>query len=447
MAGEDSPRRENAEDGTERNALNGREHRATGADLSRKPTPTDNPKRPPRQPSVNAIEASRRARKPQSTRSGAAPGEDPKFPVPAIEPASPAKRADSDPWTVPQSVRDRFVQDGNRFFFPDGTAAFKDLGRKLTTASENTQVVHSLIQIARSRGWTEVAVTGTERFREEAWRQGRLAGLNVRGFRPTEEQQAQLIRALARNAERPSDRADSISSDLASTAPRPRPTEPQALTRAPGIGAEARTSAQERIAGRLLEHGRDSYRHDPTEDPSYFVRLQTPLGPREVWGKDIERAVAKSLTQPKVGDEVVLQRTGRDAVTVKRAEKNPQGEVTPRDVGVYRNRWVIEKREFFEEREKAANTLRDTSIEARQGTEKHPELAGSYLSLRAAELVARRMRDPQDQQRFIALVRGALADSIARGEPLQPVRLRERAPQQRSIIRATPEPGQALVRG
>jgi hypothetical protein len=32
----------------------------------------------------------------------------------------------------------------------------------------------------------------------------------------------------------------------------------------------------------------------------------------------------------------------------------------------------------------------------------------------------------EDQRRFVAHVRGALADDIERGEPLQPVRLRER---------------------
>ena len=55
-------------------------------------------------------------------------------------------RGDSDPWTVPESVRNRFVQDGHRFYFPDGAPAFKDQGRRLTTPSDNTQVVHSLIR-------------------------------------------------------------------------------------------------------------------------------------------------------------------------------------------------------------------------------------------------------------------------------------------------------------
>ena len=180
-------------------------------------------------------------------------------------------RGDSDPWTVPQSVRDRFVQDGHRFYFPDGAPAFKDLGRRLTTASENTQVVHSLIEIAHSRGWTEVTVTGTERFRQEAWRQARLAGLDVRGYRPSDVEQAQLIRALARNRAPPSERLDSISAEPERRDRRVRRSRNHSV---PQRSREPR----ERIVGKLLDHGRDAYRHDPDEDPSYFVRLQTREG-------------------------------------------------------------------------------------------------------------------------------------------------------------------------
>jgi hypothetical protein len=179
--------------------------------------------------------------------------------------------------------------------------------------------------------------------------------------------------------------------------------------------------------GKLLDHGRDAYRHDPQEDPSYFVRLQTRDGPREVWGKDIERAVAKSLTQPQVGDEVILQRSGRDAVTVQRRARDSGGHLKETAVEVYRNRWVIEKREFFEQRATAAQLVRDEAIGPREAVRQHPELAGTYLNLRAAELASRGLRDPEDQRRFVAQVRGALADHVERGEPLQPVRLRERA--------------------
>jgi hypothetical protein len=191
----------------------------------------------------------------------------------------------------------------------------------------------------------------------------------------------------------------------------------------------------ERIAGKLLDHGPDNYRHDPSEEGSYFVRIGIPGGYREIWGKDIERAVAKSLTQPELGDEVILLRTGRDAVTVKRPERDAEGQVRHKDVDVYRNRWVIEKRELFEHRAAAAHAVRDESLAPQAAVRQHPELAGTYLNLRAAELAAQRLRDPQDQKRFVSQVRTALADAIERGEPLQPVRLRERESLRRETLR------------
>ena len=377
--------------------------------------------RPTPQPGVNSIQASRR---PKRDRAAAARAVEDAPAASPSAPAAPLQRADGDPWTVPQSVRDRFVQEGHRFYFADGAPAFRDRGRKLTTSSENTQVVHSLIEIAHSRGWTEVRVSGTERFRREAWQQARLAGLAVRGYRPSEAEQAQLVRALSRSLVRSPERVDSISVDAGTVAP-PKEAAPAAEpTGAPG--------PRERIMGKLLDHGRDAYRHDPNEDPSYFVRLKTRDGTREIWGKDIERAVSKSLTQPQIGDEVVLLRTGRDLVTVKRPERGADGQLTPKEVDAFRNRWVIEKQSFFEARAAAAGVVRDAAVEPREAVRQRPELAGTYLNLRAAELASRSLRDPEDRRRFVAQVRTALADGIARGEPLQPVRLRERVQRNRA---------------
>lgn len=378
----------------------------------------------PREGAVNAIQASRKPRKNRTSQSppAAAPEGEGAPATPSAAAASTLQHADSDPWTVPQSVRDRFVQDGHRFFFPDGAPAFRDLGRRLTTVSENTQVVHSLIEIAHSRGWTEITVTGTERFRQEVWRQARFEGLAVRGYRPTDLEQAQLVRALARGLSRP---ADSISAE-------PEPPAPASQTL-----PEARPQlADERYVGRLLDHGKDTYRHDPDAEPSYFVRLGIPGGYREIWGKDIERAVAKSLTQPQLGDEVILQLTRREPVTVRRQERDAEGKLREREVEAYRNRWVIEKREFFEQRATAAQVIRDASIRPQDGVREHPQLAGTYLNLRAAELAAQRLRDPEDQKRFVSQVRTALADAIERGEPLQAVRLRERESLRREKDRA-----------
>jgi len=100
--------------------------------------------------------------------------------------------------------------------------------------------------------------------------------------------------------------------------------------------------------------------------------------------------------------------------------------------------------QFFAARSAAAQMLRDASVDAKRAVKVHPELAGTYVQMRAAKLASQRLRDPQDQQRFVAQVRAALADSIARGEPLPPVRLRERSSvRAESRTRSDREPPQA----
>ena len=345
-------------------------------------------------------------------------------PSPSAAPA--ALRTGGDSAAVPQSVRDRFVQDGRRYYFPDGAPAFKDLGKRLTTQSENTEVVASLIGIAEVRGWNEVTVSGTDRFRREAWRQARLAGLEVRGYKPTAVEQAQLVRAIAARGQG-EQREFHLVSEPGEPGDASQPESARPEGDAARRGSAPAKPPTERISGKLLDHGHDTYRHDPHEPASYFVRIQTKSGQREFWGLDIERAIGKSLTQPQIGEKVTLQRAGRETVTVKRHERDPEGKViASREVVTFRNRWVIERSDFFEERAAAAGVLRDPSIAPRQAVRNHPELAGTYLNLKAAEIAARAIRDPQDQKRFVALVRSAMADQIERGEPLQPVRLRER---------------------
>ena len=356
----------------------------------------------------------------------------------AAKPPAAAVSSATDPWALPQSVRDRFIQDKQRFYFPDGAAAFRDHGKRLTTASENTEVIHSLIDIARTRGWEEIRVAGTKRFREEAWRQGRLAGLDVRGYKPTKPERAAVVRALARQA-------DGAQMELGVS---DGGSEANAVKEGPPAPSTSKTQgkrgARDLIIGKLIDHGRESYRFDPRESMSYFIELGTEEGKRTIWGKDLERAMKQSLTQPQIGDVIGMRRTGADRVTVQRRDRDADGRViSQREVGASRNRWVVEKHEFFEARAAAAEVLRDSNVDRRQAVRQHPELVGTYLQLHAAQLAARRIRDPGDREKFVTLVRAALADSVARGEPLQPVRLRDRtgrAPEKKPLER---EPGPA----
>ncbi len=331
---------------------------------------------------------------------------------------------------IPEHVRKRFVQVGRHYHFPDGTRAFTDRGGRLTTPSENTEVIRSLVTIAQARGWNEITVRGTERFRKDAWTAARLAGLEVRGYRPTEFEQERVARLLARGR-------DGVAPEQPDSPPLSRAS-PESTAGALGRTRDETQSERlgrrdDLLTGTLVEHGRATYRHDPKEPMSYFVKLDTPRGNRTIWGVDLERALRESLTRPEAGDEVGLRAIRQDAVTVHAPERDADGKiVAEKDLAVHRNRWIVEKRAFFAERAQAARTLRDRTIDPKQAVKRHPELVGTYLQVRAAELAARRFRDVQDRERFVSQVRSALADGVARGEPLPPVRLRERTAERAS---------------
>lgn len=331
------------------------------------------------------------------------------------KPAARPKQSEGKP-PVPDDVRRRFVQIKDEYFFPDGAKAFTDRGAKLTTQSENTEVVRSLITIAQSRGWGEVRVRGSERFRREAWAAAQTAGIEVRGYKPSEFEQSRFARNIAQRAV---PRAAPIAESHAPSASRE------------DAGAPARSSRDGRprglLVGTLVEHGRAPYRHDMKEAMSYYAKVETPAGERTVWGVDLERAFKESLSKPAAGDLVGLRAVRQEPVTVKARERDAEGKVVrERDLDTMRNRWIVEKREFFQDRAAAAQTLRDQSIDPKQGSRKHPELLGTYLQMHAAEIAAKQLRDPEDQKRFVEKVREALASSVARGDPLPPVRLKER---------------------
>lgn len=369
----------------------------------------------PRAPAENAIRPTAKRR-----REALAPERDAAA-APGAAASSPERRAAEEKTqrseTIPEAVRERFVQVGRKYYFRDGARAFTDRGSRLTTPSENSEVIRSLITIAQGRGWQDVTVTGTERFRREAWSAARQAGLEVRGYRPTQFEQEHLARTVARRqSEAASARVERAGEDSA--------------VRAAAARASGARGREGLIQGRLIDHGPAAFHHDPHERMSYFARIETERGERTLWGVDLQRAFRESLTRPQIGDEIGLRALRKDAVTVKAPQHDVEGRlVGEREIQTHRNRWVVEKREFFAARSTAARTVRDTSIGAGEAMQEHPELAGTYLYLKGAEEIARRkIRDPEDQKRFVETVRGALADSIARGEPLAAVRLKERIP-------------------
>lgn len=96
------------------------------------------------------------------------------------------------PNAVPESVRKRFLNIDNDYYFPDRSPAFVDKGAKLATRGEHPEVVRALVDIAKERGWNSVTVKGSETFRRAAWMEAARNGMQVAGYKPTELDLAQL---------------------------------------------------------------------------------------------------------------------------------------------------------------------------------------------------------------------------------------------------------------
>jgi len=100
---------------------------------------------------------------------------------------------------MPEAVARRFLKVAHNYYFKDRTPAFSDLGNTLVTRSTNPEVVRSLVEIAKARGWDTITVRGTEEFRRSAWMEAAQNGMTVAGYKPTEFDLAKMANLPAAN--------------------------------------------------------------------------------------------------------------------------------------------------------------------------------------------------------------------------------------------------------
>lgn len=104
---------------------------------------------------------------------------------------------------VPDALVRRYYTDGrggSLGFYADAKVqapVFRDRGRELVAARSDPNAIRDMVAIARHRDWTVIKALGAEDFRREAWLIGRAAGLEVRGYRPSERDQQELERRRA----------------------------------------------------------------------------------------------------------------------------------------------------------------------------------------------------------------------------------------------------------
>jgi len=303
---------------------------------------------------------------------------------------------------VPQTVLPRYVQVSEReFHFHNGKHAFTNHGTHLSTRSEDAQLLADFVTTLQATGAKTVAVTGTQKFRQRAWRAAVSAGLSLEGYTPTAFETAKFLNGSASTA-----RAESSPADK----PAPR---------------EARRSAPsgELIVGDLLEHGRAPEDFDPHGAPSYYVRLATKSGERTLFGADLERAFAVSRTKPQVGNTIGVRSLARDQLLVK-----PEPAHTPTAQRGDDAFYIVEKRQFFAMRSAAATVLRDPDFPSDLARAKFPELDGAYAMLKVvARAPVSDERTRADRFVFLNAMREQLAMHLERGEPVPTLKGLERS--------------------
>ncbi len=106
---------------------------------------------------------------------------------------------------VPDGIQRRYYTDDRggpgRGYYVDATVvrpAFRDRGDHLSSDRADPNAIRDMTEIARHRGWLIVTARGSAEFRREAWLAGRQAGLEVRGYQPTERDLQELERRSER---------------------------------------------------------------------------------------------------------------------------------------------------------------------------------------------------------------------------------------------------------
>jgi len=170
------------------------------------------------------------------------------------------------------------------------------------------------------------------------------------------------------------------------------------------------------ITGRLQAHGKANYQFEPDGSPSYYVTLLTSRGPETVWGTDLERAIERSHSQPKIGTMVGVQRVGSDAVTMAPREGD---RTSDRQRTFHRTRWMVEDVVYLARSKQRADRAVKARLEDKRAMTERPELRTAFISLHMAQQYAeRRIRDPKDRELFVTRVKAVMAASVRNGAPV-----------------------------
>lgn len=278
-----------------------------------------------------------------------------------------------------QALSNRYLIAEGKYFFRERQQilAFEDSGKRIATVHDDPNVARSMVDLAEAKGWDSIKLRGSDEFKREAWLAATLRGMEVRGFRPKDNDKARLADMLAdAHDDKPNviEKAEAQSRDLSDATPdrqeesvnhgspaqqpprlgkrhqqelqmlktllRDRGDSETAIEMTADIASE-QLMKNRNYVGKLLDHGAAHYEHKENEQPSYFVVLDTPRGEKTIWGVDLQRAMEEA--QIERGADIVLSQVGKQHVTVPKVERANDGRIVGDKewVPATRNDWEV----------------------------------------------------------------------------------------------------------
>lgn len=88
-----------------------------------------------------------------------------------------------------EQVRSQFRVSGSKYHFQDQPAkvAFKDKGSCMVSSSNDDRVSKAMAIMAEGKGWQAIKVSGHPDFKRDVWLEASLRGIEVQGFKPSEQ--------------------------------------------------------------------------------------------------------------------------------------------------------------------------------------------------------------------------------------------------------------------
>jgi hypothetical protein len=136
-----------------------------------------------------------------------------------VDPASRKPVVTKDGYDVPAHVASRYMVKDGRFWKLDGMEAglgtssgaqpdpiaatqphFEDVGARLNSRQNDRATIADMVAVAKAKNWDSIVVRGSETFRRNAWIEASLAGVDVKGFKPAESDEALLEAAKRERA-------------------------------------------------------------------------------------------------------------------------------------------------------------------------------------------------------------------------------------------------------